>query len=77
MSDGDFRPMPKNDAVAWFRCCSECFGELAALFDAIRRQCATGTDLDKLCALGAEVASDHENMADCWREELEQGGFLQ
>lgn len=35
MSASGFDPMHKDDAVMWFRCCGERFGELAALFDVI------------------------------------------
>ena len=77
MSDGEFLPMHKDDAVTWFRCCHERFGELAVLFDVLTQRIDEHDDLRKLATLGKDVASDYENMADCWREELEKGGFRQ
>lgn len=58
MSAPEFSTMHKEDAVGYFRCCSDRFGELAALFDAIRR-----------------LAAGPFSSADCWREDLDKGGF--
>jgi len=77
MSASGFDPMHKDDAVMWFRCCGERFGELAALFDAIAGRINKHDGLHKLATLGKDAAADYENMADCWREQLEKGGFQQ
>lgn len=77
MSEPGFKPMHKADAVRWFEACHERFGELAALLEVIAGRCDKHSDLRKLSRLGKEIASDYENMADCWREELQKGGFQQ
>jgi hypothetical protein len=72
--------MHKDDAVAFFGSCFARFGELAALFDAIRilaNDPRNAVMLARLAMLGEDAASDYENMADCWREQLEKGGFQQ
>jgi hypothetical protein len=77
MSASGFDPMAKDDAVMYFGCCGTRFGELAALFDVLAKRINEHDDLHKLATLGKDVAADYENMADCWREELEKGGFKQ
>lgn len=77
MSESGFAPMHKDDAVKWFGACHERFGELAALLEVIARRCDKHSDLLKLARLGKEIASEYENMADAWREELQKGGFRQ
>lgn len=77
MSAPEFSTMHKDDAVGYFRCCSDRFGELAALFDAIAQRINEHDDLHKLATLSKDAAADYENMADCWREELDKGGFRQ
>lgn len=75
MSASGFDPMHKEDAVAFFACCSDRFGELAALFDVIAQRIDERDNLHKLATLGKEAARDYENFADCWSEQLEKGGF--
>jgi len=80
MSGNGFDPMHKEDAAAFFGSCFVRFGELAALFDAIRRLAndpCNAVTLARLAMLGKDAAADYENMADCWREQLEKGGFRQ
>ncbi len=77
MSTSGFDPMPKDDAVAYFGCCSDHFGELAALFDVIVRRTHEDEEIHKLARLGKNAASDSENTADAWREQLDKGGFRQ
>lgn len=72
--DGRFQPMAKEDAAAFFRCCSERFGELYVLFDVIVRRVGKYDDLHKLARLGKDAAFDYENMAGCWSEQIENAG---
>ena len=67
-------PMPKDDAVAYYRIASDKFGELYALFDAISKALPEHDKARKLATLGKDVAQDYENQADCWREQLQHGG---
>lgn len=77
MMAASFEPMGKDDAVTSFRCCHTRFGELAALFGAIAQRADKHSDLRKPATLGEDVAADYANLADCWREQLEKGGFRQ
>lgn len=77
MSAREFNPVAKDDVAMYFACCTERFGELSALFDAIARRIGEHDDLHKLAKLGKDVAADYENVTDCWREEVEKGGVRQ
>lgn len=69
------KPMDKDNAVLLFGVCSDKFGELCALFGAIQAGLDEHSALRKLATLGKDVAFDYENQADCWHEQLRDGGF--
>lgn len=70
-----FEPMPHDEAVMLFGIASDKFGALYALFTAIAKELPEYGELRKLANLGKDVAQDYENQADCWREQLQHGGF--
>ena len=77
-NNGGFDPMPIEDAVMYYEIASDKFGELAALFGALKQRLGEHGELyelHKLDRMGVDVATDYENQVDCWREQLKEGGF--
>ncbi len=63
-----------DDVAGYFNCCSDTFGQLAAILKAIEKDLPEYGDLRKLAGAGVYLATDFENMADCWREEVKAKG---
>lgn len=61
------------NAAMYCSIASNKFGELAELFDVIRKEVDERSRLFRLANLGYDVARDYENQADCWREDMEGG----
>lgn len=68
-------PMHRDDAASYFKSCSTSFGQLEALFKAIKKEVDPHSQLSKLAGLGEYMSMDMENLADCWRGELKREGF--
>lgn len=68
------RPTPVCDVVSYFSCCSDTFGQLAAILDSIERGAGSipASEIKKLAQAGSYLADHFENIADCWREEVEK-----
>lgn len=67
-------PTHVDDVVGYFNACSDTFGQLAALLKVIEKEMTGDSDLRKLAGLGHYMATDYENIADCWREEIKTNG---
>jgi hypothetical protein len=69
------QPMHEDEVVALFRCASERFGELAALFAVLSQRLGQqGLDEFKLATLGRDAAADYENLCGCWSEQVDESG---
>jgi hypothetical protein len=72
------KPMPVDEVVALFKCASDRFGELSALFAVLgQRKHETAFDIVKLASLGRDAASDYENMCGMWSEQVDDSGVSQ
>jgi hypothetical protein len=75
MTDSDFtQKLAHDDVVAFLNSCSNTFGQLAAILKTIEKEAPEFSDLRKLAGAGHSIASDFENVADCWREEVKTNG---
>lgn len=59
-----------NSCASYLNDCSNTFGQLQSIFNAIIRSVDKDSDAAKLAGAGLHVANDYENAADCWREEI-------
>lgn len=59
-------------AAEYLACCSDTFGNLAAILKTIIKEAPEHSDIRKLAGAGLMISEDYENLADCWREEVMQ-----
>jgi hypothetical protein len=67
-------PIRLEDVGAYFNICSDSFGQLAAILAAIKKSAGDDRHMANLADAGAYIASDMENAADCYREDVLQNG---
>lgn len=61
-----------NATAEYFRSCSEHFGQLAAILRAIKEDPEVSPHVKALADAGHYIATDLENTADCWRQEIQE-----
>lgn len=69
-------PMHVEDAVSYFKSCSDAFACLSVIIGAIQdSEGDKPVSTDALLISGLHIADRFSSLADCWRRELEEGGF--
>lgn len=61
-----------DDIALYFGVCSDVFGQLAATIKVIERDVNEHSDIKKMLTMCFNLASDFENNADCYREDVER-----
>lgn len=59
-----------KSSASYLNDCSDTFGQLQSIFNAIIKSADKDSEAGKLAAAGLHVARDFENIADGWREEI-------
>lgn len=76
MAIADFTENPTNiiDVVMYLKCCSDSFGQLDSIIKVIEDQSTEFSEVRKLAGAASYIASNFENLSDCWREEIQKKG---
>lgn len=69
-----FNPITIDDVESSMNCCSDAFGQLAALLLVIKEKAPECSEISKLAALGWSVACDMDNFAGAVLEQMQKGG---
>lgn len=67
-------PAHIDDVVEYLKSCSDAFTQIAAILSAIEDKAPEFGQLRALAGAGFWIASDFENMANSWREEVKKNG---